>query len=53
MKVMIGFWLICLAITIFIVSLEPTFDFKEKAKFVCGVMLFLSALMVGLWLMVG
>ena len=53
MKTMIGFWLICLAITLLIISIEPDFDFKEKVKQVCFLMLFITLLMVGCYFMVG
>lgn len=51
MKEVLGFWLISLAIIISIVSIEHTFDFKEKVKMVFGTMAVLTLIIVGVCLM--
>ena len=53
MAELIGFWLICLAVVIIILSIEPDFDFKDKLKQGFVIMLFLTILMVGVFLMCG
>ena len=53
MKFIIGFWLICLAITLFVLSFEPSMTFKEKVATGCGFMLFLTVVFIGAWFMVG
>lgn len=53
MNAIIGLWLICFAITILFVSLEPDFTVKEKVIGVLGFMTFLTILFVGVWFLVG
>ena len=53
MKELIGFWLISLVILIVVVSLESTLSIKQKIIGVIGIMVCLSLLIAGVFLMVG
>jgi len=54
MQFMIGFWLLCLAITIlFVWLLDNTSTTKEKIKFVCGFMTFMTLVFAAAWFMSG
>lgn len=51
MTVVIGYWLICLAVTIFIVGIADDGDFKDKVKLVVFIMSFITLLMIGVFLL--
>ena len=49
----IGYWLMCTIIAAFIVTFEPDFDMKEKAKMVTGFSVFIALLEISVMLMLG
>lgn len=53
MNVVIGYWLIALAITILFVVLEPFLTTKEKVKLAVCIMVFITLISTGVYLMVG
>ena len=54
MRYEIGFWIISLAFSLFVVfAFNPYWDFKEKMKTVFGYMMFMTLLIVGVYLMTG
>lgn len=53
MRSVIGFWIICLALTILLTSISDIYPFKEKVKFAILFMTFVTLMMIGVVLMVG
>lgn len=53
MREVIGIWIISLAVTSMIFSFEPGFSIKEKVLGVIGIMLFVTLVCVGSFIIAG